>query len=165
MGQVFDQFSDDARSAREGEESLDPFGAPNKRLRLFRRMVREAEAGLKNRLAKIERGESGWQGTAWALERIYPKRFSRPDIQLAQQILVSSLLMRTWPRRAARSNRPQAAQGLRRDVFDGACFASREKFVTDDFNFLDAAFLHKLSRGLGSAVALPPNAIWSIVSY
>jgi hypothetical protein len=31
------------------------------------------------------------------------------------------------------------------------------------FNFLDAAFLHKLSRGLGSAVALPPNAIWSIV--
>jgi hypothetical protein len=32
------------------------------------------------RLAKIERGESGWQGTAWALERIYPTRFARPEI-------------------------------------------------------------------------------------
>jgi hypothetical protein len=25
---------------------------------------------------------AGWQGTAWALQRIYPKRFSRPDIHL-----------------------------------------------------------------------------------
>ena len=29
-------------------------------------------------------------GTAWALERIYPKRFSRPDVQLAQQINVGT---------------------------------------------------------------------------
>jgi hypothetical protein len=30
------------------------------------------------------------KGTAWALERIYPKRFSRPEIQLAQQINVGT---------------------------------------------------------------------------
>jgi hypothetical protein len=34
-------------------------------------------------------GEPGWQGTAWALERIHPQRFSRPEIQLAQQINVT----------------------------------------------------------------------------
>jgi hypothetical protein len=43
---------------------------------------------LKLRLERIEAGEAGWQGTAWALERIYPKRFSRPDVQFAQQINV-----------------------------------------------------------------------------
>jgi hypothetical protein len=53
--------------------------------------IKKAEAErLKARLARIERGEPGWQGTAWALERIYPKRFSRPDIQLAQQINVGT---------------------------------------------------------------------------
>jgi hypothetical protein len=53
--------------------------------------IKRAEAQrLKARLARIERGEPGWQGTAWALERIYPKRFSRPDIQLAQQINVGT---------------------------------------------------------------------------
>ena len=53
--------------------------------------IKKAEAQrLKARLARIERGESGWQGTAWALERIYPKRFSRPEIQLAQQINVDT---------------------------------------------------------------------------
>ena len=45
---------------------------------------------LKLRLERIEAGEAGWQGTAWALERIYPKRFSRPDVQFAQQINVST---------------------------------------------------------------------------
>jgi hypothetical protein len=53
--------------------------------------IKKAEAQrLKDRLARIEGGEAGWQGTAWALERIYPKRFSRPDIQLAQQINVDT---------------------------------------------------------------------------
>ena len=47
----------------------------------FCRAVKKAEAQrLKLRLAKIERGEFGWQGTAWALERIYPARFSRPEV-------------------------------------------------------------------------------------
>jgi hypothetical protein len=29
------------------------------------------------RLKRIESGEPGWQGTAWALERQYPERFAR----------------------------------------------------------------------------------------
>jgi hypothetical protein len=32
------------------------------------------------RLNRIEAGEQGWQGTAWALERIYPHRFARPEV-------------------------------------------------------------------------------------
>jgi len=34
------------------------------------------------RLKRIEAGELGWQGTAWAMERQYPERFARPEIQL-----------------------------------------------------------------------------------
>jgi hypothetical protein len=45
---------------------------------------------LKGRLARIERGEPGWQGTEWFLGRCYPRRFSRPELQLAQQINVST---------------------------------------------------------------------------
>ena len=33
------------------------------------------------RLKRIEAGEPGWQGTAWAMERQYPERFARPEIQ------------------------------------------------------------------------------------
>ena len=32
------------------------------------------------RLERIEAGQQGWQGTAWALERIYPHRFARPEV-------------------------------------------------------------------------------------
>jgi hypothetical protein len=32
------------------------------------------------RLNRIEAGEQGWQGTAWALERLYPHRFARPEV-------------------------------------------------------------------------------------
>ena len=32
------------------------------------------------RLGRIEAGEQGWQGTAWALERLYPARFARPEV-------------------------------------------------------------------------------------
>ena len=35
---------------------------------------------LLTRLERIEAGEQGWQGTAWALERIYPHRFARPEV-------------------------------------------------------------------------------------
>lgn len=35
---------------------------------------------LRKRLARIEAGEPGWQGVAWALERIYPTRFARPEV-------------------------------------------------------------------------------------
>ena len=34
------------------------------------------------RLKRIEAGETGWQGTAWSLERQFPERFARPEIQL-----------------------------------------------------------------------------------
>jgi hypothetical protein len=33
-------------------------------------------------LSRIERGEDGWQGTASLLERFYPTRCSKPEIQL-----------------------------------------------------------------------------------
>jgi hypothetical protein len=32
------------------------------------------------RLERIEAGEQGWQGTAWALERLYAHRFARPEV-------------------------------------------------------------------------------------
>ncbi len=35
---------------------------------------------LLTRLERIEAGEQGWQGTAWALERLYPQRFARPEV-------------------------------------------------------------------------------------
>ena len=35
---------------------------------------------LLQRLWRIEAGEQGWQGTAWALERLYPARFARPEV-------------------------------------------------------------------------------------
>ena len=31
-------------------------------------------------LERIEAGEQGWRGTAWALERLYPHRFARPEV-------------------------------------------------------------------------------------
>ena len=48
----------------------------------FSDAIKTAEARrLLLRLERIEAGEQGWQGTAWALERIYPTRFARPEIQ------------------------------------------------------------------------------------
>jgi hypothetical protein len=35
------------------------------------------------RLSRIESGADGWQGTAWLLERLYPTRFSKPEIQIS----------------------------------------------------------------------------------
>jgi hypothetical protein len=32
------------------------------------------------RLERIEAGEQGWQGTAWALERLHPSRFAGPEV-------------------------------------------------------------------------------------
>ena len=39
-----------------------------------------------DRLKRIESGEPGWQGTAWAMERQYPKEFSRPEVQLQYRL-------------------------------------------------------------------------------
>ena len=40
---------------------------------------------LAMRLSRIESGTDGWQGTAWLLERLYPSRFSRPEVQISLQ--------------------------------------------------------------------------------
>jgi hypothetical protein len=45
---------------------------------------------LQKRLQRIEAGEMGWQGTAWILERVHKERFSRPEVQFAQQINVTT---------------------------------------------------------------------------
>src|SRR6478672_3030602 len=49
----------------------------------FCRAIKSAVAARKlTRLKRIDAGEPGWQGTAWSLERQYPERFARPEIQL-----------------------------------------------------------------------------------
>jgi hypothetical protein len=53
----------------------------------FSDAIKAAEASrLQKRLARIEAGEAGWQGTAWFLERRYPREFSRPELQFNQLI-------------------------------------------------------------------------------
>ncbi len=41
---------------------------------------RATRNGCLLRLERIEAGEQGWQGTAWALERLHPSRFARPEV-------------------------------------------------------------------------------------
>ena len=43
-------------------------------------MERATAQRLLLRLERIEAGEQGWQGTAWALERLHPARFARPEV-------------------------------------------------------------------------------------
>jgi hypothetical protein len=38
---------------------------------------------LYKRLQRIEAGVEGWQGTSWCLDRQYPTRFSKPEIQIS----------------------------------------------------------------------------------
>jgi hypothetical protein len=37
-------------------------------------------ARLYKRLQKIDAGEQGWQGCGWLLERLYFKRFAKPEV-------------------------------------------------------------------------------------
>ena len=49
----------------------------------FCRAIKKAQsARLLIRLKRIEKGEQGWQGTAWALERQDPERFGPPAVRL-----------------------------------------------------------------------------------
>jgi hypothetical protein len=90
-------LTDEEAAALEGI-SADCITRWRKANREFCGTIKRAEAQrLKARLARIERGEPGWQGTAWALERIYPKRFSRPDIQLAQQSMSAPIPLMSAP--------------------------------------------------------------------
>jgi hypothetical protein len=65
------------------------------------------------RLERIEAGEQGWQGTAWALERLHPSRFARPEAQFAQQINVNT----GRPRGSGIILDPEALQALS-DAYD-----------------------------------------------
>ena len=76
--------------------------------------IKRAEARrLLLRLERIEAGEQGWQGTAWALERLYPSRFARPEAQFAQQINVNT----GRPRGSGIILDPEALQALS-DAYD-----------------------------------------------
>jgi len=52
----------------------------------FLRKIKNAvSTRLAKRHSKIESGADGWQGTAWLLERLYPQRFSQPELQISLQ--------------------------------------------------------------------------------
>jgi Bacteriophage CII protein len=62
-----------------------------KKDREFCGAIKKALATRKlGRLKRIEAGERGWQGTAWAMERQYPEHFSSPEIQMRQRLSAAS---------------------------------------------------------------------------
>lgn len=48
-----------------------------------------------NRLKRIEKGEHGWQGTAWAMERQDPERFGPPEGR-SRQNHADDIRKRAW---------------------------------------------------------------------
>ncbi len=74
------------------------------------------------RLERIEGGEQGWQGTAWALERLHPSRFARPGAQFAQQINVNT----GRPRGSGIILDPEALQALS-DAYDGEMVKNEQR--------------------------------------
>jgi hypothetical protein len=51
---------------------------------LFVEKIKRAVAlRLYKRLRRIESGVEGWQGTSWCLERQFPTRFSKPEVQIS----------------------------------------------------------------------------------
>jgi hypothetical protein len=71
----------DEEAAALEDISCDCINRWRKGNREFCEAVKKAEAQrLRRRLTRIEAGEQGWQGTAWALERLYPHRFARPEV-------------------------------------------------------------------------------------
>jgi hypothetical protein len=47
------------------------------------RIKRAVALRLYKRLQRIEAGVEGWQGTGWCLERQFPTRFSKPEVQIS----------------------------------------------------------------------------------
>jgi hypothetical protein len=47
------------------------------------RIKRAVALRLYKRLQRIELGVDGWQGTSWCLERQFPTRFSKPEVQIS----------------------------------------------------------------------------------
>jgi hypothetical protein len=72
---------------------------------------------LAKRLAKIEAGAEGWQGCGWLLERLYPTRFSKPEVQISlsnSYQTVNALTITIAPEEAARIE--EVAKGTRERV-------------------------------------------------
>jgi hypothetical protein len=58
---------------------------------LFNKEIQKAVAlRIGERVARIEKGDVGWQGTAWLLERLHKDRFAKPELAFAQQINVNT---------------------------------------------------------------------------
>ena len=75
-----DRENSEVRAARRPGCDLGAVGfRPGRSMRTSRGLAIEAQR-LFLRLGRIEAGEQGWQGTAWAIERIYPHRFARPEV-------------------------------------------------------------------------------------
>jgi hypothetical protein len=56
----------------------------------FCRAIKRAQAmRLLIRLKRFEKGESGWQGTAWAMERQDPERFGSHEARLRRRDAVN----------------------------------------------------------------------------
>ena len=56
----------------------------------FCRAIKKAQAmRLLIRLKRIEKGETGWQGSAWAMERQNPARFGSPESRLRRRDAVN----------------------------------------------------------------------------
>lgn len=49
------------------------------------------------RLRRIDAGRQGWQGTAWIMERCFPLEYSRPEVQLNQQINLNAQAPAPFP--------------------------------------------------------------------
>ena len=63
-----------------------------------------------HRLKRIEAGDPGWQGTAWAIERQYPEQFSRPEIQLSFKLAENREKQKTSAKEWEVRVRPEIAE-------------------------------------------------------
>jgi hypothetical protein len=62
-----------------------------KKIPEFSGAIKSAVAARKlARLKRIESGESGWQGTAWAMERQFPDQFSAPEVQFRRTLVLAA---------------------------------------------------------------------------
>ena len=83
----------------------------------FSGAVKAAKARrMLERMDRIEQGEQGWQGTAWALERLHPKRFARPEVLIQNNVMAAANAQGS---EAISPERLAEIQRLRRGALDG----------------------------------------------